>query len=202
MPPSNADFGRLEPLAMPRIVPASRVNRVTIWLVSDQSDWRRAMARSRTGGTGRPYPLGVRFDFLDGVLELEDRRIVTVKRVSMAEEYLQDHFPTFPVLPGVLMLESMVHAARRLVGGRRLVLGSVRAFKYARFVPPGWSLVCEVTAEAAQGEPEGFSCRGKSWAVEGDLSGFREAPVASSGRFDLRPLRIGAGAGAGTAATG
>ena len=55
------------------------------------------------------------FDFVDDVLERDGRTIVTVKRVTAADEYLRDHFPTFPVLPGVLMLESMVQAARRLL---------------------------------------------------------------------------------------
>lgn len=157
----------------------------------------------------------MRFEFVDRVLERGPGSIVTVKRVSLAEEYLQDHFPTFPVLPGVLMLESMVQAARALVdptgairagdravdrmGGRPLVLGSVRAFKYARFVPPGWSLVCHVEVEAGPGMGPGMGpggpvgvmeCRGRAYAVEGDLTGWSGAPVASSGRFTLRPAAI------------
>ena len=34
-----------------------------------------------------------------------------MKYVSLAEEYLADHFPTFPVLPGVMMLEAITQAA-------------------------------------------------------------------------------------------
>ena len=58
------------------------------------------------------------FDFVDRVLELTPERIVTLKNVAVSEEYLQDHFPTFPVLPGVFMIEAMVQAARRLLAGR------------------------------------------------------------------------------------
>ena len=58
------------------------------------------------------------FDLVDRVMELTPERIVTLKQVSMAEEYLQDHFATFPVLPGVMMLEAMVQAGRRLVESR------------------------------------------------------------------------------------
>ncbi len=84
------------------------------------------------------------FDMVDRVLEVSADRIVTLKQVSRAEEYLQDHFPEFPVLPGVFMIESLVQAGRRLVehngGAPRLVLGSVRAVKYGSFVRPGESL--------------------------------------------------------------
>src|ERR1044071_8866706 len=91
------------------------------------------------------------FDLVDHVLERTPERITTLKLVSAAEEYLQDHFPTFPVLPGVLMLEAMVQASRRLLETHAsapkdapLVLGRVRALKYGRFVKPGCTLRVQV----------------------------------------------------------
>ena len=71
----------------------------------------------------------MRFRLIDQVLEQTDTRIIAVKNVTSAEEYLGDHFPTFPVLPGVFMLEALVQAGRRLLGddGRRFVLGGVKA---------------------------------------------------------------------------
>ncbi|MHC4677202.1 MAG: hypothetical protein ACYTEK_00745 [Planctomycetota bacterium] len=43
----------------------------------------------------------MRFILIDKVVSLEPgRRIKAVKNVSLSEEYLADHFPTFPVLPG------------------------------------------------------------------------------------------------------
>src|SRR5678809_98913 len=75
------------------------------------------------------YARCMHFDLVDRVLELTPERIVTLKQVSMAEEYLQDHFATFPVLPGVMMLEAMVQAGRRPAGDPGpvpLVLGRVR----------------------------------------------------------------------------
>lgn len=131
------------------------------------------------------------FDLLDQVLERSDTRIVTIKQVSRAEEYLQDHFATFPVLPGVLMIETLVHAARRLVQdrapGARLVLGGVRAVKYGRFVRPGESLVVEVTLVKQDGEAFEFKGEGKVRGVDG-----AEIPDATavSGRFSLRPVKI------------
>jgi 3-hydroxymyristoyl/3-hydroxydecanoyl-(acyl carrier protein) dehydratase len=52
------------------------------------------------------------FNLIDRVLERNETQIITLKHVSSAEEYLQDHFPSFPVLPGVMMLEAMTQAAR------------------------------------------------------------------------------------------
>ena len=50
----------------------------------------------------------MRFNLIDRITELnEGQSITAVKGLSLAEEYLKDHFPRFPVMPGVLMLEAM-----------------------------------------------------------------------------------------------
>ncbi|MCL4209923.1 MAG: hypothetical protein KJZ68_04625, partial [Phycisphaerales bacterium] len=72
----------------------------------------------------------MKFVLIDHIVEQTADRIVAVKQVSLAEEYLQDHFPSFPVLPGVLMIEAMTQAARAMLaprGNPRLVLGEVKA---------------------------------------------------------------------------
>ena len=80
----------------------------------------------------------MRFELIDAVLEQEDDRIVAVKSVSSAEEYLGDHFPGFPVLPGVMMLEAMVQSARKLLNDRASarpwVLAEVRNVRYGNMV--------------------------------------------------------------------
>lgn len=119
---------------------------------------------------------------------------MTLKQVSRAEEYLQDHFPEFPVLPGVFMVESLVQAARRLIehngGPARLVLGGVRALKYGSFVRPGESLRVEVTLHKAN--PDGtFEFKGEGSvlrALGGDSTETGDATTAVSGRFVLRPI--------------
>jgi len=132
----------------------------------------------------------MRFDLVDRVLERSDERIVTIKQVTAAEEYLQDHFPTYPVLPGVLMLEAMVQAARELAGDERLVLGEVRALKYGAFVRPGASIRVEVEL-ASRGDEGSVSFKGAGSLIEvGADPGGAGAPTAVSGRFTLRPARI------------
>jgi 3-hydroxyacyl-[acyl-carrier-protein] dehydratase len=139
------------------------------------------------------------FDLVDAVIERSGEgggRIVTVKQVSAAEEYLRDHFPGFPVLPGVMMIEAMVQAARRLVGGERparLVLGVVRGVKYGRFVKPGEVLRVEVSL-VRTGDDGSIEFRGEGTVVRpGGPAGDAGAPTAVSGRFTLRPVRLGRG---------
>ena len=92
----------------------------------------------------------VKFNLIDKIESLSDGRIVAAKHVSLAEEYLQDHFPTFPVLPGVMMLEALTQAATWLLhhrtgfGKTMAVLKEARNVKYGTFVPPGAFLRVEV----------------------------------------------------------
>ncbi len=130
----------------------------------------------------------MRFDLLDTVLEQSPDRIVAIKHVSLAEEYLADHFPSFPVLPGVLMLETMVQAARRMLADRgdtRLVLGEVKGLKFGSFVRPGETLEVEVTVSGASGHEH--HCRGTGRVLRRGSGGSNETAV--SGRFTMRPIR-------------
>jgi 3-hydroxyacyl-[acyl-carrier-protein] dehydratase len=92
----------------------------------------------------------VKFNLIDKVEQLSDEKIVAVKYVTLAEEYLADHFPTFPVLPGVLMLEAITQAAgwllhhRRRFGASMAVLKEAKNVKYGSFVAPGNFLRVEV----------------------------------------------------------
>ena len=53
----------------------------------------------------------MKFLLLDRICSFEaGKQLTAVKNVSLAEEYLADHFPEFPVLPGVFMLEAATQA--------------------------------------------------------------------------------------------
>jgi len=94
----------------------------------------------------------MRFTLIDRILELEPGvKITAVKALTMAEEYLSDHFPNFPVMPGVLMLEAMTQAGAWLIrvtedfAHSMVVLRQANSVKYAQFLEPGQTLV--VSAE-------------------------------------------------------
>ncbi len=101
----------------------------------------------------------MKFHLVDRIERIEPgKRIVTIKTLSLAEEYLADHFPTFPVMPGVLMLECLVQAAAWLVRLEQdwtrsiVMLSSARNVRYGNFVAPGSVLRCEVELLGLDGD--------------------------------------------------
>ena len=101
----------------------------------------------------------LRFELVDRVLERDTERLKAVKSVTAAEEYLADHFPGFAVLPGVMMLEALVQAARLLAEPSAtspvqvpLVVREVRNVRYGHMVRPGQSLELEVSLRGRDDE--------------------------------------------------
>jgi 3-hydroxyacyl-[acyl-carrier-protein] dehydratase len=102
----------------------------------------------------------MRFSLVDRIIELAPGESVTaIKNVTMAEEYLADHFPGYPVLPGVMMLECLVQAGAWLMRSTEdfrystILLKQAKALKYNTFVRPGQTLT--VTAALhSRGERE------------------------------------------------
>src|SRR6184192_409636 len=93
----------------------------------------------------------MRFNLVDRLLDFEPgKRIRMAKNLTLAEEYLADHFPTFPVMPGVLMLQTLVEAGAwllRLTDDYRhsvIVLRDARNVKYGNFMEPGKQLAITV----------------------------------------------------------
>ena len=140
------------------------------------------------------------FRLVDQVLECSAQSAVTLKNVSLAEEYLQDHFPGFHVLPGVFMLEALVQSSRLVLAQRtagapcRMVLGEVRALKYGSFVRPGDALRCEVTLDKAH-EDGRVSFKAIGTVLRGVSASAAATDTAVSGRFTMRPIRTAPPAG-------
>jgi 3-hydroxyacyl-[acyl-carrier-protein] dehydratase len=116
----------------------------------------------------------MRFCLLDRITVLEPGvRVTAVKRLRPDEDYLKDHFPRFPVMPGVLMLEAMYQAAAWLVrqsegfANSVVVLKEARNIKYADFVTPGKELV--VTAEILKQEQSLTTLKAQG-TIDGNLA--------------------------------
>lgn len=116
----------------------------------------------------------MRFSQLDQITELvAGERITAVKRLSPQEQYLDDHFPRFPVMPGVLMLEAMFQAAAWLVrqsegfSHSSVLLKEARNVKYSGFVKPGQTLV--VSAEIVKQEPAAVTLKTQG-TVDGSVA--------------------------------
>ena len=89
---------------------------------------------------------------VDRIVEMDEDRIVGIKNVTHNEPFFTGHFPDFPVMPGVLIVEAMAQAAGVLVlksiadRDRKLVL--LVAIENARFrkpVVPGDQLRLEMS---------------------------------------------------------
>src|ERR1700744_4567225 len=102
----------------------------------------------------------MRFLLIDRITELEPQKsLVAIKNLSLAEEYLADHFPGFPVMPGVLMLEALTQAGAWLIRETEdfahsiILLKTARTIKYGSFVEPGRQLRLQVDVQS-HGERE------------------------------------------------
>jgi len=94
-----------------------------------------------------------RYPFLlvDRIVELEAERIVGLKNVTMNEPFFQGHFPEFPVMPGVMIVEAMAQTAGILVlrsipdrHNKLVFLVSVDAARFRKPVVPGDQLRIEM----------------------------------------------------------
>ena len=93
------------------------------------------------------------FLLIDRVLEMEPRkRIVAIKNVSINEPHFQGHFPDYPIMPGVLMVEAIAQAGGALLlseipdrDSKLMVFTSIENARFRRPVTPGDQLRIEVT---------------------------------------------------------
>ena len=128
----------------------------------------------------------MKFHLVDRIESIEPgRRIVTVKALSLAEEYLADHFPAFPVLPGVLLLQGLIESASWLVretqnfANSMVLLEQTKNVKYKSFLAPGMQIEYCVDAKTIDENVSSFVGAG----VSGD-----EAIVEA--RFTLRHFNL------------
>jgi beta-hydroxyacyl-ACP dehydratase FabZ len=107
------------------------------------------------------------FLLLDRVVSMEPGKSITaLKNVTINEEFFNGHFPGFPVMPGVLIVEAMAQAGGILavnelggdLGGRKFFFMSIEKVRFRRPVVPGDQLRIEVSVERR---------RSTIWRMEG-----------------------------------
>jgi beta-hydroxyacyl-ACP dehydratase FabZ len=94
-----------------------------------------------------------RYPFLlvDRILECDEQRVVGIKNVTTNEPFFSGHFPDFPVMPGVLIVEAMAQVAGVMVlrsipdrAGKLVLLASIENARFRRPVLPGDQLRIEM----------------------------------------------------------
>ncbi len=116
-----------------------------------------------------------RYPFLlvDKITEQDEKRVVGQKNVSINEPFFQGHFPDYPVMPGVLIVESLAQVGAVAIlskeenKGKIGFLAGIDKCRFKRQVKPGDQLNLEVEIIRLKG-PVG---KGKATAtVDGELA--------------------------------
>lgn len=115
------------------------------------------------------------FLMIDRVVDVvRDRSAIGIKNVSVNESFFQGHFPGHPVMPGVLIIESMAQTAAVLVvetlgpeaAGKVVYFMSIEGAKFRRPVHPGDQLRIHVTKDRHRGNVWKFSAIARVDGVE------------------------------------
>jgi 3-hydroxyacyl-[acyl-carrier-protein] dehydratase len=111
----------------------------------------------------------MRFHLLDRIESWEAGKTLRgLKRLTSGEEYLADHFPGFPIMPGVLQLQTLVEAGSwllRLTDDFRssvIVLREVKSVKYGSMIRPGQALKVTVELTTRNGDLAWFKGKGEA----------------------------------------
>ena len=109
----------------------------------------------------------MRFCLVDRITQLEaGESIAAIKNLTSGEEYLADHFPGFPIMPGVMMVESLVQAGGWLMrytenfAYSTVLLKEARAVKFSNFVKPGQTLRMECKIHSRDEQQYVLKCSG------------------------------------------
>ena len=99
------------------------------------------------------------FLLIDRVVSIEDRKMVAIKNVTFNEPFFNGHFPGFPIMPGVLIVEAMAQAGGLLamhlqgeaLGDRKVLFMTIDNARFRQPVVPGDQLRFEIEIEQRRG---------------------------------------------------
>lgn len=94
--------------------------------------------------TGRRSSLAL----LDKVQDESEDSLVAISSISSSEEFFQGHFPGNPVVPGVLIVETMAQACQVMLKNSSLELSKIKRARFREMVKPGDQLVIKVKKKA------------------------------------------------------
>ena len=117
------------------------------------------------------YPLLL----IDRIIEFDPgKRVVALKNVTMNEQFFQGHFPDYPIMPGVLVVEAMAQAGAIIMmqaipdrQTKLVVFSGIERAKFRRSVTPGDQLRIEVNVLSFR--PRAGRMEGKAY-VDGKLA--------------------------------
>ncbi len=106
----------------------------------------------------------MRYLLIDRIIEWEKHRSIKgIKNIAMSEDFLEFHFPDRPVMPGVMLLESLTQLAGWLVAlssdfTKWVLINHVRQCKFYSFALPGDQV--ELTIETTEATKDGQCFKG------------------------------------------
>ena len=131
-----------------------------------------------TEGIKKILPHREPFLFVDRIVEMTDKTIVGIKKLTGKEEFFKGHFPQKPVMPGVLMVEALAQTGGVLMlskpehRGKIAYLASVNEARFRRVVSPGEELRLEVEIlkfKSRVGMVRGIAKVGEEVACEAEI---------------------------------
>jgi 3-hydroxyacyl-[acyl-carrier-protein] dehydratase len=109
----------------------------------------------------------VRFVLVDRIVSLEPGKSIVAERfIRPDEEYFQDHFPGFPVVPGVLLTEMMAQAAGKCLDAQRLprgkaMLARILSASFRQWVRPGDDTILHASISSNEERYATADCQAK-----------------------------------------